>query len=203
MVGVQGSQGYEQSVRKFVELSQSLRFEEVCKDFLNFLPDPPSRILDAGSGAGQNAAALAELGYSVVAIEPMGEFLEAARVAYSQYDVLWLEDSLPGLGRIPPEEASFEFILVDGVWHHLDEEERSRSLERFWNLLDVGGKCALSLRNGPPGLGTCVYPTDFMATLRDSKRAGFECVFVLEGQPSILEGKEDVVWCRLVLEKVT
>jgi len=198
---VPGSKGYERAILSFIEASQALEFSEVCSDFLRFLPDPPARVLDAGCGAGQNAAALAGRGFSVVAAEPMDAFLAAAREAYPRSDVVWLSDSLPELASIKVKDASFDFILVDGVWHHLTERERSRSLERFEGLLGPGGRCALSLRNGPPGLGTCVYPTSARDTVAEAARLDLECLLLLEDQPSMLPGKEHVVWSRVVLQK--
>lgn len=200
MTSVRGSEGYERSVERFVELSQSLRFEDVCRDFLPFLPASPSRVLDAGAGAGQNAQALDAMGFHVVAVEPMVEFLDAAQKAYSDSAIIWVNDSLPELAAI---RSDFDFVLVDGVWHHLSGEEQRSALERFWSLLGSGGRCALSLRNGPPGLGTCVYPTSAAETIRDAESVGFKAIYLVENQPSILSGKKDVIWTRIVLERTT
>jgi len=201
MTYVRGSEGYERSVGRFVELSQSLKFEDVCRDFLAFLPKAPGNVLDAGAGAGQNAAALAAMGYQVVAVDPMDAFLEAAQKAYSDTAIVWLNDSLPELKELATIHSEFDFILVDGVWHHLSVTQRRSALKRFWNLLCLGGRCALSLRNGPPGLGTCVYPTSASDTIRDAEAIGFEGIYLAEDQPSVLNGKEDVVWSRVVLER--
>lgn len=200
MTSVRGSEGYERSVERFVALSQSLRFEDVCRDFLPFLPAAPSSVLDAGAGAGQNAAALDAMGYQVVAVEPVVAFLDAARKAYPDSSTAWVTDSLPELATI---HSNFDFILVDGVWHHLSCEEQRCTLERFSNLLNSGGRCALSLRNGPAGLGTCVYPTSASDTIRQAEAFGFRVVYLVENQPSILSGKKDVVWSRVVLEMST
>lgn len=197
MTTVRGSEGYERSIERFVALSQSLSFKDVCRDFLTFLPGSPGHVLDAGSGAGQNAAALAAMGHQVVAVEPVEAFLEAAKKTYRDSTVDWVNDSLPGIDSIHSE---FDFILVDGVWHHLTEEERRLTLVRFSDLLGSGGRCALSLRNGPPGLGTCVYPTSASDTIRDAEAIGFEAVYLVEDQPSLLSGKEDVRWSRVVLQ---
>ena len=202
MAEVPGTEGYERHVPEFIRLSQALSFETVCADFLGHLPEPPGRILDAGTGAGQNAAALALMGHSVVAVEPLSAFLEAARTTYAALDIRWIRDSLPLLERLPAQSGPFDFILVDGVWHHLTEEERSRTLARFSVLLREGGRCALSLRNGPPGMGTRVYPTRVRDTVQDAEQTGFVCTYVNENQPSLLPGKASVSWARLVLEKV-
>ena len=198
---VPGTRGYENAIRSFVDASQALNFQETCKDFLDFLPDTPARILDAGAGAGQNSAALADMGYFVVAVEPMQQFLSAARNSYSSRQVTWLQDSLPLLRHLGDDKEQFEFILLDGVWHHLDDEERDRALKRLAHLLEHGGKCALSLRNGPPGTGTHVFPTNAEQTIRQAKKSGLTCVFRLENLPSILPNKEDVIWARIVLQK--
>ena len=201
MTFVPGIEGYERSVQRFVESSQALDFAEVCRDFLDHLPLLPGRVLDAGAGAGQNAAAIAKMGHLVVAIEPMADFLAAARATYANLPVTWIDDSLPKLQQLGSAPAQFDFILVDGVWHHLDEAARSRAISRFAFLLKPGGKCALSLRNGPAGMGTCIYPTDASCTLKQAQACGLECVFRLENQPSIFSHKKNVTWSRLVLLK--
>ena len=199
---VPGTEGYGRRVDDFISVSQGLSFEVVCADFLAFLPDPPGQVLDVGSGAGQNAAALAAMGHRVVAAEPLHAFREAARAAYHRHDVVWLDDSLPELAGLSSEDLPFDFILAEGVLHHLTGMERERSLRRFSELLRVGGKCALSLRHGPPGLGTRVYAIDTERTVEDAERTGFACRFLKTDQPSLLPGKSSVTWSRLVLEKV-
>lgn len=201
MTTVPGTEGYERSIQRFVESSQALDFVEVCQDFLAHLPLLPGRVLDAGAGAGQNAAAIAKMGHSVVAIEPMPAFLAAARATYAHLPIAWFHDSLPRLQRLGSEAAQFDFILVEGVWHHLNEGERSLALARFAHLLKTGGNCALSLRNGPPGMGTCVYATHADWTCQQAQAQGFECVFRIDHQPSIYAHKPDVTWSRLVLQK--
>ena len=48
-----------EAIDAFIETSRNLSFATVNGDFVEFLPATPGRILDAGAGAGQNAAALA------------------------------------------------------------------------------------------------------------------------------------------------
>lgn len=198
---VPGTQGYERAINSFIDASQALLFQEVCKDIFSFLPDVPARILDVGAGAGQNSAALAEMGYSVVAVEPMSQFLTAAHTTYSHLQVTWLQDSLPLLRQLGAEEEQFEFILVEAVWHHLNEEERACALVRLAHLLSDDGRCALSLRNGPPGLGTCVFSTDAENTVQQAKKLGMKCIYQATNLPSFLPNKENVLWSRIVLQK--
>lgn len=198
---VPGTQGYAASVRAFVDAARALDFRQVCKALLNYLPETPARILDAGAGVGQNSAALAEMGYFVTAVEPMPQFLSAAQNSYSHRRITWLQDSLPLLRKLGTEKERFEFILVEGVWHHLNEEERACTLKRLAHLLTPDGRCALSLRNGPPGMGTRAFPTRAHHTIQQAQGSGLQCVFRVENLPSILPNKDDVSWARIVLQK--
>lgn len=198
---VRGTAGYERFIEHFIAGSQALDFREVCQAFLEFLPPGPGRILDAGAGAGQNAMALAGMGHSVVAVEPMMEFLNAARQAYAQYPIVWHQDSLPALACLGNDVNQFDFILADGIWHHLDDAERHASLRRFTSLLKVGGKCALSLRNGPAGMGSLVFATDAEQTIQLAESLGLSCLMLLKDQPSIFSFKPGVTWSRVVFEK--
>ncbi|GLQ76117.1 class I SAM-dependent methyltransferase [Vibrio penaeicida] len=76
---VKGTQGYEQGVDAFAQASLNLKFEEVNQEFIPFLPRILSRVLDVGSGVGQNSAALSRLGYQVVSVEPLQVFLDIAQ----------------------------------------------------------------------------------------------------------------------------
>lgn len=185
---------------QFIEVSQSLSFAQVCADFIDFLPSSPARVLDVGAGAGQNSAALAELGHSVIAVEPMEPFLSAARARFRHLPISWHQDSLPLLESLPVED-DFGFVLVEAVWHHLDPFERKKALERITSLISSGGTCAFSLRNGPAGQGSRVFPTDSTSVVIEARELGLECVFRRDNLPSILPNKKDVYWSRLVFRK--
>jgi len=196
-----GTEGYERFVSIFIETSQSLDFYHSCKDYITFLPQAPADILDVGAGAGQNSAALAQLGYRVKAMEPMPDFLAAARATYPQLHIEWRNDSLPHLATLDGN-IQFDFILIEGVWHHLDESERTVAIARLSVLIKPLGLCAISLRNGPAGMGVRVFPTDVLKTIEQFKQFGFECIFCSQNQPSIYSFKENVFWSRIVLQKL-
>ncbi|MCC2525722.1 class I SAM-dependent methyltransferase [Vibrio coralliilyticus] len=199
---VAGTKGYEEVIELFAEVSFALHFEEINKDFLSYLPSTPSRVLDAGCGVGQNAAALSELGYDVVGVEPMRQFLDKAILNYKHLDVSWVHDSLPNLASINEDDGLFSFVLVDGVWHHLNNEERRECIRRFSSLMLNGGICAISLRNGPAGAGKCVFPTSCSELINYADELGFKVVFKSENQPSVLPHKESVTWARVALQKI-
>lgn len=154
---VLGTRGYEKVVESFTEASLVLDFKEVNRDFLHLLPKSPAKVLDAGSGVGQNSAALSEEGYSVVAIEPLQEFLDIAKNQFSHLNVEWINDSLPDMKTILGNKEKFDFILMDGVWHHLSNDERRECIYNFSRITHKGGICAISLRNGPAGAGSHIF----------------------------------------------
>ncbi len=199
---VAGTKGYEKVVESFAEVSFKLEFEDINRDFLTFLPPTVSRVLDAGCGVGQNSAALAKLGYDVVAVEPLPEFLDKAVSNYRGLNVCWLEDSLPNLKNVNVDDGLFNFILLDGVWHHLNAEERRECIKRFSSLMLNGGICAISLRNGPAGSGTHVFPTSCAELFEYAREYGFQVVFHAENQPSIMPNKKSVTWSRVALQKI-
>jgi len=201
MKKVYGTEGYAESVREFVRLSQSLDFLEVCREYLPFLPSVLARVLDVGSGAGQNSNALAVLGYQVTAVEPVPAFLSTARKSYPKPEIKWLAGDLPQLQCLDCCDTKYEFILVEGVWHHLNKQERAIAVKRFRDLLTTGGRCAISLRNGPPGLGTRVFPTSVTETVSLFEKMGLHCIYESSNQPSVFRHKENVKWGRLVIEK--
>jgi len=201
MIKIPGTRGYEKAIGAFIAASQSLSFSEVNKDFLEFLPTIPGSILDAGAGVGQNAAALSQLGHSVVAVEPFPPFLEMAQSTYKNLGIDWVADSLPRLEKLNGTNSQFDFILVDGVWHHLNEEERKRGMARFSSLMRCGGHCAISLRHGPAGIGTHLFPTNGQDTVDLAYQFGLTAVLHLTNQPSLIKNKHGVIWTRICLKK--
>lgn len=195
-----GTRGYESGVERFIQASQTLNFAVTNRDFLPYLPPLPARVLDLGAGVGQNAAALARLGYEVVAVEPLGDFVEAARRTYPGLSIHSQQDSLPQLESLH-DVAPFDFILLDGVWHHLDPDERPVAMARIASLMHPGGRCAISLRNGPAGMGTHLFPTSAAETIRQGAACGLKAILHLENQPSLFAHKVGVSWARVVLEK--
>ena len=198
---VPGTEGYERGVSHFIQSCQNLDFHVVCKDIFAFLPEEKSDVLDIGSGAGQNAAKLAELGFNVTAVEPMNEFLSAAKRAYKSTAINWLDGSLPNLACLDSRAGQFDFVLIEGVWHHLNEMERRQSVARISSIIKKQGKCAISLRNGPAGLGTRVYQTNCEHTIQLFESFSFKCLFSIQNQDSVLPSKANVKWSRIVFQK--
>ena len=198
---IAGTKGYRDNVELFSDACLALDFEQVCKDFISYLPAPGAFVLDLGAGVGQNAAALHTLGYKVVAVEPVEEFIDVAKRSFCHATVLWLCDAMPELTQLNSIRAKFNFVLIEGVWHHLSESERVNTVQRLANLIAPKGKCAISLRNGPAGVGIRVYSTCVDETISQFNNVGFQLRFCRCDQDSHLPGKEEVKWSRLVFQK--
>ncbi|MEO1020987.1 MAG: class I SAM-dependent methyltransferase [Bacteroidota bacterium] len=198
---VKGATGYSEVVKRFVQVTEEIPFNTLHQDFLRFFPNEKSLILDAGAGTGRDAYTFSLEGHSVLAVEPLAEFRAAGKERYASDRITWMDDSLPELKKLGDYTGNIDFILCSGVWHHLNETEQKQGLTRISELLKTGGVFALSLRNGPAGAGTHVFPVRLRHILEWAHACAFEPLMILEHQPSLMEGKEEVTWARLVLKK--
>lgn len=198
---VPGTEGYALAVRKFIEATMAIDFVELHRDFLPFIPKKSARVLDVGAGIGRDAAVLAGWGHTVLAVEPTEEFRIEGKEMYGSLGIEWTDDSLPELEQLKDRTGDFDFILASAVWHHLDAKSQYRALERIAQLLDINGLFALTLRNGPAGIGTHVHPTDGRQVISDANQYGLAPILFLENQPSLIKNKEKVTWTKLVFQK--
>lgn len=197
---VPGTTGYAEVTARFIEATRAIDFAHLHAPFLDLIPTAPTRALDLGAGIGRDAAALAEMGHEVVAVEPLTEFLRAARSLYPDPRITWLKNALPELSLLG-SEATFGFVLSSGVWHHLDPDEQRRAMARIAALMAPGAVFAVSLRHGPAGAGSHVFPTDGVTTAELASVHGLRAVVHLPHQPSLMPGKEAVSWTRMAFVK--
>lgn len=198
---VLGTKGYKDAIEEFTDVSLSLKFTDINAEFLPYIPKAKSKILDLGAGIGQNSAALAQLGHEVVSVEPLQEFLDIAKRNFKSPNITWINDSLPSLDKLNGLEGTFDFILIDGVWQHLDSNERCSALNKISRLLNKGGQCALSLRHGPAGAGTHVFPTCVKEVNRQALINKLVCSTLSQKKPSKLPNKSSVTWSRVLVRK--
>src|SRR5262245_6471358 len=194
MPKVLGTTGYSEVASRFGELGESVEFRELHACIRHLLPAPAARILDIGAGTGRDAAALAGMGHSVVAVEPMDQFLAAARARHPSPSIRWVSDSLPALREIADH---FDFVLCHAVWQHLNSEQRAEAMARVSTLLAPGGVFALGVRHGPAGAGSHYFPASAAATVALGAASDLLLELHLENQPSALPNKKHVTWTRL------
>ena len=95
-----------------------------------------ARILDAGSGMGRVAAALAARGHHVVATEPDPALVAQSRSTYPDLAVLPLD-----ILDLPDEQGPFDLVVcVGNVMLYLAEGTEVEVLRRFRDLLAPGGR---------------------------------------------------------------
>lgn len=198
---VRGISGYSEVASRFCELSESIDFREIHGCILHLLPDAGAIVLDVGAGTGRDAAALAAMGHSVVAVEPMAQFLREARAKHPSPKIRWVSGSLPGLNELPAKSDPFDFVLCHAVWQHLSNAERAEAMARVASLLKPKGIFALGLRHGPAGAGTYYFPASAAETVALAAGVNLAVELRLENQPSALPNKADVTWTRLAFRK--
>lgn len=198
---IKGTAGYASATQRFIKATLAVDFLELHRNFTAFFPESEGRVLDVGAGIGRDAAAFAEMGHSVVAVEPTNALRLAGQELFGTANIEWIDDALPSLARLGPEQR-FDFVLASAVWHHLDEDEQHTAIVRIAELLSPNGIFALSLRSGPAGVGTTVYPTNRRRTVLSAEPSGLKPVLCLENQPSLQPDKHNVIWTRLAFRKI-
>ena len=138
---------YDQNAAAHAARYSSTRFEDVHTETLAYLPAPPARVLDVGAGTGRDAAALADRGYAVMAVEPSHELQNWGRNHYAHLSIEWLDDRLPGLRSLQTMARRFDFILCSAVLIHVRPRDLRKSFASFAGLLASGGHLAISVRD--------------------------------------------------------
>lgn len=128
---------------------EQLAFGEVHATVLDLIPLSPCHILEIGAGTGRDAAALAEMGHHVVAVEPTDDLRAAAERLHPSPQIDWVDDGLPDLAKVSTLGEPFDLVMMTAVWMHLDEEERARAMPRIASLIRPQGLLLMLLRHGP------------------------------------------------------
>jgi len=140
---------YNKNAKKFFSQYQSLIFDQVHGDWLPQLDGKTGLALDVGAGSGRDAAALAERGWDVVAVEPAAGLRELGQNATKNKSIQWIDDQLPGLNQVRKLSYRFNLILVSAVWMHIPPTARERAFRILIELLAPGGMLVVTLRHGP------------------------------------------------------
>ena len=142
-------QWYEANAESVVEEYESMEFHQLHSQFLKHLPQKPCTVLDVGAGSGRDAAAMADLGHTVVAVEPSYQMRKRASELHRQPNIHWLNDQLPKLKGVIRKGVQYDVIFLSAVWMHLAPSERNNAFRRIVNLLKPGGIIYITLRHGP------------------------------------------------------
>lgn len=190
-----GTEGYGETAAERVRQYESIAFADVHRHILHLLPAKPSRVIDVGAGTGRDAAAFAELGHVVTAVEPTPELLREARRLHPHPAIAWIDDSLPELDRVHALGERYAVVMLTAVWMHLDELQRERAMGRVAPLLQPGGLMVLSLRHGPVPAGRRMFEVSAAETRELAAR--HRLATILDSEAPALLGGPSVWWSRL------
>ncbi|MER8066753.1 class I SAM-dependent methyltransferase [Streptomyces sp. NPDC094034] len=192
-VAVQGY--YSESAERLGQRYESVTFEAVHAALLDLLPAAPARALDVGAGTGRDAAALAERGFSVDAVEPVAELRQVAARLHPDTMVTWRESALPELRGV---EGPYDLVLLSAVWMHLLPDERPVAMRRLAGLLAPGGILVITLRRGEPPTDRRMFDIPPEEVAGHGLDAGLTVLRVVEEETDRL-GRESVGWSSLAL----
>src|SRR4029453_8020635 len=192
---VSGTEGYGETAAEGARQYESIGFADVHDDILHLFPTTPSHVIDIGAGTGRDAAAFAERGHSVTAVEPTPGLGAEAERLHARWPITWIDDSLPDLDRVHERGERYDVVMLTAVWMHLDAGQRERAMARVAPLARPGGLIALSLRHGPVPAGRRMFEVSAQETCELAHRHGLATIHKSSG-PALL-GAPAVWWDRL------
>jgi SAM-dependent methyltransferase len=175
---VSGTEGNAEAAAALLE--SKLPFVDLHRPVLHLIPSRPSAILDIGSGPGHDAAALAEMGHRVVAVEPTRELRVPAKALYSTPSIEWVDDSLPDLRSILMRAETFNLVMISGVWMHLDQLQRRTAMPVVASVLAARGTLIMSLRHGPVPRGRRMFEVTAQETIELANEVGLRPIVNLQ-----------------------
>ncbi|MEU6957210.1 class I SAM-dependent methyltransferase [Streptomyces sp. NPDC045714] len=192
-----GTAGYARAADVLAVQYEEVTFGEVHRDVVSLVPAAPARILDIGAGTGRDAAALAALGHSVVAVEPTAELRGHGQRIHASSAIEWVDDALPTL-VLHQCPGRFDAVFATAVWMHLDAGERGRAMARIAALLMPDGRFFVNLRHGPVPDGRHMFDVSAAETVELGAAHGLQTL--LSSERPDLHGRDEVRWSSLVLQ---
>ncbi len=193
---VSGTEGYAEVAEAL--LNQRLSFTDLHGPVLHLVPNAPCRVLDIGSGAGHDAASFAEMGHSLVALEPTDELRIPAMARYPSSSIEWLNDGLPNLTSLRARAQTFDLVMLSAVWMHLDARQRRHAMPRVASLMRAGGMMIMSLRHGPVPQGRRMFEVSADETIQLGQAQGLDAVLNLRTDSvQEINRRAGVTWTRL------
>lgn len=194
--------GYANEVPRLFERYESRNPGGIHAPWAHFFPEPPARILDIGAGTGRDAAWFASLGHSVLAVEPTDALREGAAKLHPEPEIEWLDDILPGIPHVMARGETYDLILMHAVWMHLTESERAEGMPNLAQLLQSGGRIAMSQRHGPVPEGRRMFDVSGEETIALAAQHGLVNLSCERAESIQAENRANQIeWTKLVFEK--
>ncbi|RYZ88454.1 MAG: class I SAM-dependent methyltransferase [Proteobacteria bacterium] len=192
---------YDSESSKYFDEYSKLHFSDVHRQFVKFLPNRfGAKVLDIGCGSGRDALSLARRGYQVTAVDPSHKMLELASSKNNHRNIAWVNDRLPNLLGIT--DTGYDFALISAVWMHIPTNDRAMSLERLSDLLNTGGRLAITLRIGAPDPIRIMYPVSAEELLSQSAALDLHPIYESKETKDSFR-RHQVTWRKFVFEKQT
>ena len=197
MIGVDAVDWYTANAADVAASYERLPFETVHDWLLDHIPERPGLVLDVGAGSGRDAAALADRGFEVVAVEPSTGMVGEAKGRHPDARIRWVCDRLPGLDATFRLGLSFDFILLSAVWMHVPLTERPRAFRKLITLLKPGGFLAITLREGPADPRRVMHPVSAAEIERLARSHGAFVERTVKSADQL--GRSEVHWSQLIV----
>ena len=166
-----------------------------------YLPSMPATILDIGAGTGRDAGLFASKGYLVTAVEPVDTFRLWGANTHTSHAIEWIDDRLPKLASLKNRNGTFDFILINAVWMHLNEIDRRASAETIAPLLSDTGTLAISARQGPKPENSLMNDVCVDETIQLFENVGLTLIHKSnETSVQLQNRRNDVTWDWTVFE---
>ena len=172
---------YATASSKLIDRYNSVTSLDLFQPVIDLLPSSPSRVVDVGAGPGRDAAWFANMGHTVLAVEPVKEFRDAGMAADLLSKIEWIDDRLPELVETR-RLGKYELVVLCAVWQHLDEHQRQIAMRSLAELTSPGGLLIMSLRHGPEARERAVYPIVPQETVDLAMREGFKLLRQTEAE---------------------
>jgi 2-polyprenyl-3-methyl-5-hydroxy-6-metoxy-1,4-benzoquinol methylase len=194
-------EGYTAAAHELIDRFNAVSSSILFKPVVDLLPAPSARVADIGAGPGRDAAWLANMGHSVLAVEPVKQFRDAGMTIHSSPRIEWIDDRLPDLIETR-RRGRFDLVLLSAVWQHLNDHQRPIAMRSLADLTPSGGLLIMSLRHGAGGTERFVYPVVPRETIEAALSEGFTLLRQVEAasvQPA--NRRSGVRWTWLALSR--
>jgi 2-polyprenyl-3-methyl-5-hydroxy-6-metoxy-1,4-benzoquinol methylase len=197
-------QEYARQADRLAEAWERVSFAEVHQPMLHLIPARPCDIVDIGAGTGRDAAAFADMGHRVLAVEPTAELRTSAKKLHPSGRIEWLDDTLPELAHLARRGQDFDLVMLTAVWMHLDPQQRQLAMPRVAALVRIGGAAMMSLRHGPLPAGRRMFDVSAEETIALAQTCGLDPVLqLLTPSTQLANQLAGVTWTRLAFAKRT
>ncbi len=188
---------YSKNSEFLIEQYNQIDSEEVHANWLSYLPNKPGLACDIGAGSGRDANWLAGKGWTVLAVEPEGNFRNTVS-DNCHPNVQWLDDKLPEISKLTELNQSYDFILLSAVWMDLNAGVRERAFRKITDLLKPGGILVISLKHGDQNMqARNQYPVSVEELRRFASDRAIDILDVVQ-HPDKLQ-RDNISWETVVI----